>query len=55
MPKLFAAGILPGVLLTLLFIAVIAVMAFARPAWMPRSAKRSIAERQRLLAPIWGC
>ena len=52
-PALFAAGIVPGVLLTLLFTMVIAVLAVARPAWMPRSEKLSPVERLRLLAPTW--
>lgn len=52
-PALFAAGIIPGILLTLLFIVVIAVVAWVRPAWMPPSERIPYRERLRLLAPTW--
>ncbi|MCI5077986.1 TRAP transporter large permease [Oricola sp.] len=52
-PALFAAGMLPGVLLTALFVAVIFIITRIRPAWMPASEPMPIRERMRPLLPTW--
>lgn len=52
-PKLFAAGLLPGVLLTLLYIASAVVMAYVRPLEQPVAASATTAERLRALRGPW--
>ena len=52
-PALFAAGILPGLLLTMLFFVVIAAIARIRPQWMPQGERVPVREQLRLLVPVW--
>jgi len=51
-PKLYLAGILPGIVLALLFMAVILVACLARPAWGGRSIRGSWSERLASLAHL---
>ncbi len=52
-PKLFAAGLLPGVMLTLLYIGVAVVMAHLRPLEQPVAPSASFGERLRALRGPW--
>ncbi len=52
-PKLFAAGLLPGVALTLLYIVVAVVMAHLRPGEQPVAPSARLAERVRALGGPW--
>ena len=52
-PKLFAAGLLPGVLLTLLYIAVAMVMAHLRPQDSPVAPSATARERLRSVLHPW--
>lgn len=52
-PKLFAAGLLPGVVLTLLYILVTIGVATVRPAESPVSPSATAGERLRALAGPW--
>ncbi len=52
-PKLFAAGLVPGVLLTLLYIGVAIGMAWLRPADQPMAPSVGIGERVRALRGPW--
>lgn len=52
-PKLFAAGLLPGVALTLLYIVVAVVMAYLRPEQQPVAPSAKLAERVRALGGPW--
>ncbi len=51
-PKLYLAGIVPGVLLTLLFMLVVVALCLARPAWGGRRVTATWAERIRGLAHL---
>jgi len=52
-PKLFAAGLIPGVLLTCLYIAVALVVAYRRPDAAPKGAGASLRERASALRGPW--
>jgi tripartite ATP-independent transporter DctM subunit len=52
-PKLFAAGLLPGVVLTLLYILVAVVMAHMRPQDQPVAPRATLGERLRALRGPW--
>jgi tripartite ATP-independent transporter DctM subunit len=52
-PKLFAAGLLPGVVLTLLYILVAVVMAHLRPQDQPVAPRATLGERLRALRGPW--
>ncbi len=52
-PKLFAAALLPGLLLTALYMAVAVCIAIAYPHYAPPMAKASARERLRALAGPW--
>ena len=52
-PKLFAAALLPGLLLTALYMAVAVGIAFAYPHYAPRIKRASIRERLKALAEPW--
>lgn len=52
--ELFVAGFLPGLLQVVAYVAVMAVMAWLRPAWAPSGARYSITDRIRALNGIWG-
>lgn len=51
--KLFLAGIVPGIVLTLLFIATIAIVTWRNPALGPAGAPMPWAERWRALGSVW--
>lgn len=52
-PALFAAGMIPGITLALLFLATIWVMGRLYPDWMPVSPRLSIGERLRSVLVMW--
>jgi C4-dicarboxylate transporter, DctM subunit len=52
--KLFLAGVLPGILLSLLFVATVAIMTWRDPALAPRAeAKATIADRIKAVRDVW--
>lgn len=51
--KLFMAGWLPGILLTLLLCITTAVLVKLRPAWAPRAEKTTLTEKLRSLKAAW--
>ena len=52
--KLFLAGIVPGIVLTLLFVATIAIVTWHDPTLAPQTLERaSVAERVRALREVW--
>jgi tripartite ATP-independent transporter DctM subunit len=51
--KLFVAGILPGVLAVAMYMATIAVIAWARPGFLPAGERASWRERGAALAKVW--
>ncbi len=52
-PALFAAGMIPGILLTLLFVAVVWVIARLRPEWAPAGPRMPWRERLVAAAAMW--
>jgi len=52
-PRLFAAALIPGVLLTVLYVAVAIAVVSARPHYAPAAAPVSITERLQVLAGPW--
>lgn len=52
-PALFAAGLIPGIVLTLLFMAAIWVIGRLYPDWMPVSPRLPLWERLRSIAIMW--
>lgn len=52
-PELFAAGLIPGLLLTALFMAAIWVLALLRPEWMPPSPRMAFGQRIRTSFAMW--
>lgn len=52
-PRLFAAGLLPGLVLTALYIAAAAVMVNIYPSWAPHGAYESWPQRLRNLLGMW--
>ena len=52
-PRLFAAGLLPGLVLTALYIAAAAVMVKIFPAWAPRGESETWPKRMRNLMGMW--
>lgn len=52
--KLFIAGILPGILLTLGYVAAVSLVAWRDPKGAPRAERASWESRWRLLAGTWG-
>jgi C4-dicarboxylate transporter DctM subunit len=52
-PQLFAAGMIPGLILTLLFMAVIWVMVRLRPEWAPAGPKMPMGERVKAVLAMW--
>ena len=52
-PMLFAAGMIPGVLLALLFLGTVFVMARLKPEWAPEGPKMPMGERIRAVAAMW--
>ena len=52
-PKLFAAALLPGLILTVLYMAVAVTIAIVRPDYAPREQRASARDRLRALAGPW--
>lgn len=52
-PKLFAAALIPGLLLTLLYMAIAALVAVARPQFAPAAPPASLSERLKVLSGPW--
>lgn len=52
-PALFAAGLIPGLLMTLLFMVAIGITARLRPAWMPVAPSMPLRERLRAAGSMW--
>ncbi|MEO8675888.1 MAG: TRAP transporter large permease [Casimicrobiaceae bacterium] len=52
-PKLFAAGLIPGLVLTALYIAVAALVVLARPKWAPRGTALPWSQRIRDMLGMW--
>ena len=52
-PKLFAAALIPGLLLTLLYMAVAVLVAVVRPQFAPAAPPASLAERVKVLSGPW--
>ena len=53
LPKLFAAALLPGLLLATLYVVTVLIVARIRPAWTPRVPGMSLAERVRGARGMW--
>ena len=53
LPKLFAASLIPGLLLAALYVVVVLVVARIRPAWTPRVPGMSMRERVRGARGMW--
>ena len=53
LPKLFAAALLPGLLLATLYVFTVLIVARIRPAWTPRVPGMSLAERVRGARGMW--
>jgi tripartite ATP-independent transporter DctM subunit len=53
LPKLFAAALIPGLLLAALYVVVVLVVARIRPAWTPRVPGMSLGERVRGSRGMW--
>ena len=53
LPKLFAAAMIPGVLLAVLYIGTVYLIARLRPAWAPYVAPMSLAARLRAARSLW--
>ena len=51
--KLFAAGVVPGLLAVVLYSSVVALIAHLRPEWMPRGEWHGWGERFAALRPLW--
>ncbi len=52
--KLFLAGILPGILTVIVFMAVISIVTHIRPEYGPRAERASLRARLRALRDVWG-
>ena len=52
-PKLFAAGLIPGLILAALQIGVVKVISWLRPAWAPASPRAPVGERLRASLGMW--
>ena len=52
-PKLFAAALIPGLVLTALYIAVAVAVAWLRPQYAPSAETASLAERLKVIAGPW--
>lgn len=51
--KLFVAGIIPGILATLMYIGTIAIVGFAKPGFLPAGARVPFKERLAALREVW--
>jgi tripartite ATP-independent transporter DctM subunit len=52
-PELFAAGLIPGLLMTFLFMVAIWITGLLRPAWMPASPRMPMLERFKTALAMW--
>jgi C4-dicarboxylate transporter DctM subunit len=52
-PRLFAAGLVPGLVLTVLYIIVAAVLVLAFPSWAPHGEHETWTQRLRNVASMW--
>jgi C4-dicarboxylate transporter, DctM subunit len=53
LPKLYAAAMIPGIVLAALYVVVVLAVACARPAWIPRVAGMPLAARLRASLGMW--
>jgi tripartite ATP-independent transporter DctM subunit len=53
LPKLYAAAFIPGFILAALYVGVVFVVAWARPAWIPRVAAMPLGTRLRSAVGMW--
>ena len=53
LPKLYAAAMIPGIVLAALYVLAVFVMAWARPAWIPEVAGMPLRTRLRSAVGIW--
>ncbi len=53
LPKLFAAALIPGIVLTALYVLTVWTLARLRPAWMPYVAPMGLGARLRAAASMW--
>jgi tripartite ATP-independent transporter DctM subunit len=53
LPKLFAAALIPGLILAALYVITVAIVARTRPDLMPRTASMPLAERLRAALGMW--
>ena len=53
LPKLYAAAFVPGFVLAALYVGVVFIVAWARPAWIPRVAPMPLATRLRSAVGMW--
>jgi C4-dicarboxylate transporter DctM subunit len=53
LPKLYAAAMIPGIVLAALYVVVVLAVAWARPAWIPRVAGMPLAARLRASLGMW--
>jgi tripartite ATP-independent transporter DctM subunit len=51
--KLYAAAFMPGLILALLYVLTVLIVAYARPAWVPRVAAMPLAQRLRAVQGMW--
>ena len=52
-PELFAAGMIPGILLAVLFVGVVWVLTIIRPEWAPAGPRMPMRERLRAATAMW--
>src|SRR4029077_5400271 len=52
-PRLFAAGMMPGLLLTALYMTVAYSITLARPSWAPRQEPQRYRDRFRQIVSVW--
>src|ERR687897_615623 len=53
LPTLFAAALIPGLLLAALYIVVVTIIARVRPAWTPKVPAMKLGERLRAAMDLW--
>jgi tripartite ATP-independent transporter DctM subunit len=53
LPKLYAAAMIPGLLLATLYVVAVLIVAWARPAWIPKVAAAPFAARLRAAVGMW--
>jgi tripartite ATP-independent transporter DctM subunit len=53
LPKLYAAAMIPGLVLAALYVVTVFAVAWARPAWIPRVAAMPLAVRLRAAVGMW--